>query len=188
MDPAADSTPPTSVDGTRRATVLDAALVTFARFGYRKTSMDDIAAEAHISRPGLYFLFSSKGALFREAAERAIEVDLAAAERALAAPERPLLDRVVEAFDHWAGRYVGPLSDVAALIERNADLVGPLAQVGPPRFERILVEALAAASSAADPLAVAQALISVSVGLKHQARTREEYLVRLRSAASLIIG
>jgi AcrR family transcriptional regulator len=42
-------------DIPRRADVLDAAWRTFTRYGYRKTSMDDVAAEAEISRPGLYF-------------------------------------------------------------------------------------------------------------------------------------
>ena len=87
----------------RQSDVLDAALRTFARFGYRKTSMDAVATEARISRPGLYFLFSSKSGLFQAAADRGIERDLAAAEAALRDTESPLCDRIVEAFDSWAG-------------------------------------------------------------------------------------
>ncbi|MZD09631.1 TetR family transcriptional regulator, partial [Streptomyces sp. SID5785] len=59
--PAADT------DTDRRSLVLDSAMATFARFGYRKTSMEEVARAARISRPGLYFLFSSKEALFRAA-------------------------------------------------------------------------------------------------------------------------
>jgi len=56
----------------RRDAVLASALVTFARFGYRKTSMEEVARAAHISRPGLYFLFSSKELLFRAAVTRSL--------------------------------------------------------------------------------------------------------------------
>jgi AcrR family transcriptional regulator len=170
----------------RREQVLDAALGTFARFGYRKTSMDDVAAAARISRPGLYFLFSSKPALFRAATERAIELDLAAAEQALAARDRPLVERVVGAFDGWAGRYIGPLGDVQALVADNPDLLGPGAATGPDRFQRMLLDALRGARR--EPEARTQTLVSVSVGLKHQVSSRAEYLARLRIAVDLVLG
>ncbi|MFD6726563.1 helix-turn-helix domain-containing protein, partial [Streptomyces sp. NPDC060131] len=46
---------PTGADADRRTMVLESAMATFARFGYRKTSMEEVARAAHISRPGLYF-------------------------------------------------------------------------------------------------------------------------------------
>lgn len=172
--------------GARRDAVLDAALGTFSRFGYRKTSMDDVAADARISRPGLYFLFSSKVALFRAATERAIEQDLAAVERVLADSDRPLAERVVAAFDSWAGRYVGPMRDVQSLVEGDPDLLGPVATAGPERFRQLLLGALADAPC--DPQAVVQTLLSVSVGLKHQGVDRAEYVARIRTAVALVLG
>ncbi|MGW5822670.1 TetR family transcriptional regulator, partial [Streptomyces noursei] len=46
--------PPSPIADTadRRTAVLDSAMVTFARFGYRKTSMEEVARAARISRPG----------------------------------------------------------------------------------------------------------------------------------------
>ncbi|MGO4422861.1 TetR/AcrR family transcriptional regulator, partial [Streptomyces sp. MCAF7] len=64
--------------------VLDVALTTFARFGYRKTSMEEVAKAARISRPGLYFLFSSKEDLFRAAVTEVLERDIATVEHVLA--------------------------------------------------------------------------------------------------------
>lgn len=64
-------------------------MATFARFGYRKTSMEEVARAAHISRPGLYFLFSSKESLFRAAVTQALHRDITAVERALADGDRP---------------------------------------------------------------------------------------------------
>lgn len=170
----------------RRESVLDAALNTFARFGYRKTSMDDIAADAQISRPGLYFLFSSKPALFRAATERAIQLDLAAAEVALNVPGRPLAWRLVDAFDSWAGRYIGPLADVQSLVEDNPHLLGPAAQAAPDRFQQMLLDALV--DDSAQSHAVAQTLVSISIGLKRQVADRQEYLTRMKTAVELVLA
>ncbi|MET9177618.1 TetR/AcrR family transcriptional regulator [Kitasatospora aureofaciens] len=180
------ASPTTETD--RRTAVLDSALATFARFGYRRTSMEEVARAAHISRPGLYFLFSSKQALFRAAAAQALERDIAAVEHVLADAHRPLADRLVEAFDQWAGRYVGPLArDVAVLIEDNPDLLGELALTAPRRFEELITDAIAVASGQATATSRAQTMISASIGLKHQAATREFYLERLKAAVHLLV-
>src|SRR5436305_12032061 len=129
---------PKAADPGRRAAVLDSALLTFARHGYRKTSMEEVARTARISRPGLYFLFDSKEALFRAAVTRALDLDLAAAEQSLADTGRPVRERLVDAFDRWAGRYIGPLArDVPSVIEQNPDLLGAIAETAPRRFEEL---------------------------------------------------
>ncbi|MFJ3221685.1 TetR/AcrR family transcriptional regulator [Kitasatospora sp. NPDC086801] len=180
------SSPTTDTD--RRTTVLDSALATFARFGYRKTSMEEVARAARISRPGLYFLFSSKEALFRAAATQALEGDIAVVEHVLADVDRPLPERLVEAFDQWAGRYVGPLArDVAVVIEDNPDLLGGIAQTAPRRFEELIMNAIAIESGQEMATAVAQTMISASIGLKYQATTREFYLERLKVAIELLV-
>ena len=51
-------------DEQRRRRILDAALHCFLQFGYGKTSMDDVAKKAGLSRPSLYLKFSSKDDLF----------------------------------------------------------------------------------------------------------------------------
>ena len=81
----------------RRELVLAAALDTFARYGYRKTSMEDVARAAAISRPGLYLLFGSKQELFTAAVTQALDQSLAAAAGALAGTTRPLRDRLLDA-------------------------------------------------------------------------------------------
>src|SRR5664279_833000 len=75
------SGPTAAVGPDRRGAVLSSALTTFARFGYRKTSMDEVARAARISRPGLYFLFESKEDLFRSAVARSLDEDLIEVER-----------------------------------------------------------------------------------------------------------
>lgn len=176
---------PTFGDAARRDAVLESALRTFARFGYRKTSMDDIAREAEISRPGLYFLFSSKAKLFAAAADHGIEQDLRDAQQALQTPGRPLSERIVDAFDFWAGRYVGPLRDVSAVLDGNPNLLGPIARSGPDRFEQMLITALREAGGG-EPEAVAQTLVSTSIGIKHQITSRDEFRARMAATVNLL--
>jgi AcrR family transcriptional regulator len=172
----------------RRASVLDSALLTFARFGYRKTSMDEVARAAHISRPGLYFLFASKEALFRAAVTQALERDLDTVGRVLAERDRPLRERLLEAFDAWAGRYVGPLTrDVTAVIEDNPGLLGAIVETAPRRFAELVTGALAATSGRARTAEVTSTLISTSIGIKHQVTSREDYRERLRVAVDLLL-
>lgn len=51
--------------GRRRAALLDAALKLFGQYGYRRTSIDDIAREADVAKGTVYLSFASKEELFR---------------------------------------------------------------------------------------------------------------------------
>jgi AcrR family transcriptional regulator len=52
--------PPRGDAGSRRAAILDAALPVFGQYGYRRTSMDDIAREAGIAKGTIYLNFASR--------------------------------------------------------------------------------------------------------------------------------
>ncbi|NEB15968.1 TetR/AcrR family transcriptional regulator [Streptomyces coelicoflavus] len=185
--PDAGHPPSTVADTGRRTMVLDSAMVTFARFGYRKTSMEEVARAADISRPGLYFLFSSKESLFRAAVTQALERDITAVGHVLADTGRPLAERLLDAFDQWAGRYIGPLTrDVAVVIEDNPGLLGEIIATTPQRFEQLITDAIAVEAGQAAARRVAQTMISASTGLKHQAASREFYLARLEVAIDLL--
>ncbi|MET9409791.1 TetR/AcrR family transcriptional regulator [Streptomyces sp. NPDC002935] len=94
-------------DVQRREQTLEAALTVFATFGYRRTSMDAVAQASDVSRPGLYFLFSSKPELFRATMRQELDKALGAVRAALAAPGADLGARLVAALDAHLGRYVG---------------------------------------------------------------------------------
>lgn len=63
--------------------LVDAAIRTFVRFGYRKTTMLDIAAEADVSRPTLYASYRSKDEILAASIRYMSERALARAEVAL---------------------------------------------------------------------------------------------------------
>ncbi|WP_115717763.1 TetR/AcrR family transcriptional regulator [Gallaecimonas mangrovi] len=182
---------PVAEGNTRRIAIMHAALATFARFGYRKTSMEEIARTARISRPGLYFLFSSKEQLFREVVSHVLSEDLAEVERQLSTPGLPLAGRIVSAFDQWAGRYVGPLArDLAALIETNPEILGDIVTQAPERFSALVIDAIASSEKPEHrekAAALTQTLISASIGIKYQADTRDEYTARFATAVDLLL-
>ena len=182
---------PSAIRTDRRELVLESALRTFARFGYRKTSMEAVAQAAHISRPGLYFLFSSKEELFRAAVTQALDADMLAIDGILNDDAHPLPVRILEAFDRWAGRYIGPMTrDIATVIEDNPELLGPIAESAPQRFAELLTSALSAKTTDTRPSrasAVAQTLISASIGIKHQVEDRTTYRQRLQVAIDLLV-
>src|SRR6266568_4929229 len=83
--------PAESSAAERREHMLDAALRTFARYGFRRTAMDDVAAEAGVSRPSLYQHFAGKEDVFRALSQRIHDRALAAS-RAAARGDGPLAD------------------------------------------------------------------------------------------------
>jgi len=175
----------------RREQILASALDTFAHYGYKKTSMEDVARAAAISRPGLYLLFGSKQELFTAAVTQALDRSLIIVTEALADATQPLRDRLLHAFDGWTGTYIGAMSrEVTSIAEDYPELLGPVVAEYPRQFAALLCAALAEQLDTAGALrsiAVAQTLISTSIGIKHEVTTREAYMERLATAIDLIL-
>jgi AcrR family transcriptional regulator len=73
-------------DAEKRTRILDGAMKVFLAYGYQRTTMDDIARAAEMSRPALYLLFRNKADIYRAIAADIMDQSVAAAERALAQP------------------------------------------------------------------------------------------------------
>jgi AcrR family transcriptional regulator len=175
--------PATDPAEARRRALLDAALGVFFRFGFRKTSMDEVARAAQVSRQGLYLHFDSKEALFRATVKHVLEGSLDGATTALRDAGLPLEARLVAAFDHWVGRYVGMFGASAAdLAEATGALVAPMMK----EYEALFIEALVRAMNASKlPAAhkragltarqLADTLSATARGLKYSSASREEF-------------
>jgi AcrR family transcriptional regulator len=72
--------------------ILDAAMRVFRRHGFRRSSIEQAAEEAGLTRQALYHHFSSKEALFRAVIERLYEQGLAAEIAAAKAAEEEGLE------------------------------------------------------------------------------------------------
>lgn len=70
-------------ENTKHDAILDAAATLFRRYGYRRTSMEDIAKETGVSRPSLYSYFKNKDEVFESLSRRLHENALSESERLL---------------------------------------------------------------------------------------------------------
>lgn len=64
---------PKVTEDERRRRILDAAEGVFMSYGFQRTTMDDIARAAEISRPALYQHFRNKTDIYRADARRRLE-------------------------------------------------------------------------------------------------------------------
>ena len=83
----------------RKKDILDAALYCFLNFGYSKTSMDDVAKKAGISRPLIYLKFKNKEDLLLALFDHIMEEPLKEAEEIVKSnmSRKEKLTRLVEA-------------------------------------------------------------------------------------------
>ena len=91
---------PLPAHGDRPATILACALAVFTERGYHKTSMDDIAAAAGVSKPILYQHFAGKRELYLGMLQDSVEAVSAGVAAAVAAATNDA-DRVRAAFAYY---------------------------------------------------------------------------------------
>jgi AcrR family transcriptional regulator len=82
----------------KRARILEGAMKVFLAYGFDRTTMDDIARAAEVSRPALYLQFKNKTDIYRAIAQAMLEAAVSHAQTALAGDE-PFADRVFSALD-----------------------------------------------------------------------------------------
>ncbi len=178
---------------SRLCTVLDAAVSVFARYGYRKTSMDDVARAAGVSRQGLYLSFANKEELFRRALEHSLSDQLASAIAALSRAEDGLETRLIAACKEWSGRFVGSLgADAADLMCASTALAGATLTEYEWQFEEALTNAIGgtavAERCAAAGLNIAdfvRALHATARGLKQSCKTQEDFVNGVTAAVRM---
>ena len=69
---------------SRRVKIVAAAYEAFCNYGFKRTSMDDIAKGAGVSRPALYQIFANKTEIFSAAVEEFFEGKKVASEEVFA--------------------------------------------------------------------------------------------------------
>jgi AcrR family transcriptional regulator len=179
----------------KRAAILDAATGVFLRFGFRKTSMDDLARAAGISRQGLYLQFPTKEALFKDAVLNVIATTRTAAQAALARTDAGVEDRLLDAFDALHGHAIGkPGSEhMAELLETATLLVGRVFEDLEQSFVADVARVLRATgvaekwkASGVPAKDLAAHLYTTSNGAKHRPGTHAEYRDHMRTAIRIV--
>lgn len=162
-----------------RRRIGDAALVLFARHGFARTSMADIAREAQVARATVHLAFRDKTALFEHLAGQLVDDTLAAAALAWATgsddPPAARLTRALLAADLPLFRLLHASPHGAELLSLDADLTRRHAERLDSGLEALLAQHLAAIGGL-DPAGfgtwadAARFVRSASAGLKHTAR------------------
>jgi AcrR family transcriptional regulator len=187
------SAPEAERTDARHHAVLDAAVGVFARYGFRKASMDEVARAAGVSRQGLYLQFGNKEELFRRALEHSLDTQLTAALTALARIEDGLEARLIAACDAWSGRFVGSLgTDATDLMCASTSLAGATLARYESRFEAAVAAAIAdspldgyCAQRDLCPKELARTLHATARGLKQSCMSREEFVKGMTVAARM---
>lgn len=169
-----------------RERILGAAFTRFARYGFRRTSMEDIAGEAGVSRAALYLQFRNKEEIFKSLAQDLQDRALARAGEALD-DRGPLAERVCAAIEGKSLEMVRITLESphgSELLDETGRLCGDLVAETERRFAEQLTRVLRRAASdgeidlAAAELAApaaAQLLLRAVRGLKGPGITVEDY-------------
>ena len=137
---------------SRRAAILDAALRLFGQYGYRRTSMDDIAREAEIGKGTIYLSFASKEEVFQALGERLVQRMLAGAEDASRRPGTTA-DKLAAMHAAWFGTYVETIRHsphAAELLDAKHRLSADLVADAARRYKRLVRDVLTEAAAAGE--------------------------------------
>jgi TetR/AcrR family transcriptional regulator of autoinduction and epiphytic fitness len=178
----------------KKCKIVKAARSVFLRYGYRRVSMNEIAAAAGVSRPALYLLFKNKEEIFIGVFFDWVEDAIAAIETAMAKASTPTA-KIEQAFEIWA---VQPFEmmlgspEVRELVECSFDFAQNAMRQGYVQFEAVLTPVLASAgvrrSDVVRPADVAHVLASAVRGFKQAATTPDELRQLIRALLTLCLA
>jgi AcrR family transcriptional regulator len=191
--------PPRGDATARRAEILDAALRVFGQYGYRRTSVDDIAREAGIAKGTIYLSFASKEEVFQALSQSLAQRMLAGAE---AARHRPgtTADKLAAMHAAWFGTYAETISrspHAAELLDAKHRLSAALVTDAASQYKRlvrdVLTEAVAAGELDLEPPGLtadtaAELLIGSARGLQSSATSPAAYRRYLKALVRVIVA
>jgi AcrR family transcriptional regulator len=177
---------------TRQAEIVAAAVPVFLRFGYKKASMDAVAAAASLSRQAVYLHFPGKEALFAAVVDNLCQTTRQIAHVALWREGSSLSEQLLAAFDetmpHESMQLLAELLTTAkALVPDSVANIDALV-VG--EVSARLRDALGRRGWPVADVSVeqaAQVLQASSYGVKQQTANRADYLAGMQAAIGLVL-
>ena len=179
----------------QREAILVAATTAFLRYGFKKTSMDDVARAAGVSRQGLYLYFETKDLLFRETLQHLVSHMISTARSVAEDGNLSFRDRLLGVFEAVHGTAFQSASpehafellqsaqsaDGALLVQLDRDLMG-------------IVAALLAEAGAADRweeagvtvAELSEQLLMSAKGIKASVDTLTAYRERMLTAIRIV--
>jgi len=179
----------------QREAILKAATATFLRYGFRKTSMDDVAQAAGVSRQGLYLYFDTKDLLFREALQYLVSHMISTARSVAEDGNLSLRDRLLGVFEAVHGSAFQSASPEHAFeLLQSAQSADGALLVQLDRDLMAIVAALLAEAGAADRweeagvtvAELSEQLLMSAKGIKASVDTLTAYRERMLTAIRIV--
>lgn len=193
------STQPSARASAKKNAVLDTTANVFAQYGFKRTTMNDIAQAAGISRPALYLMFDNKEQLFKELA--AYRLDLALREaKAVLEGDGSVSSRFIDAIMIFEKTYTEPVANSphgAELIDVNMNLATDVMSKGYARLIAALAKLLKDADKSGEvsfkntPMSYktfVELLLSSIGGLKKKAGSKAEYRKQTQQVAHVFLS
>ena len=186
----------------KREAILAAATTMFRRYGYKRTTMEDLAKETGVSRPSLYAHFANKDEVFRSLSAQLHENALTESRRILQAdPDEVALEERLE------GALAAKLCGVITFGDESPHgneicdeanrLCGDIVTEASGRFLAMLTSSLRSANrrgevhlggSRPSPVHAAEILNLGAYGLVRGAADTTTFLTRLRSFVQIFVS
>lgn len=186
----------------KRLTILEAAITQFSQYGYRKTSMEDIANAAGVSRPSLYSYFENKEEIFRSLSshlnDQAFEqAKIALTETRADTSLNQRIENALLAFNVSLFRLLDESPHGAELMDESSRLCGDIAQTYYSKFQDLLANEISYAvkvgeldlvASGITPASAAETIRFAVVGLKANAGSASNYQKRVQQFIRVYIA
>ena len=170
----------------KRDAVYDAASVVFAQYGFRRTTMNDIAKSAGISRPALYLMFENKEDLFQGLAAHRLDQAIDSALSVLKGNGK-IADRFLESLLVFEQIFYEPIADSphgTELMDISLSLASEIMTKKLARFHTALTKSLGEAEARGQitfarvpmkPRAFVELLFTALNGVKKRALNTAEF-------------
>jgi len=179
-------------DSDRQDAILDAAFGVFASYGYRRSTMEDIARAAGLSRSALYLHFRNKEDIFRSLTHRHFDTSMAQMEAALTRKGQTAEEALYAAFVAKDG----PLMEMifatphgAELLDAGMSAVPDLVKTAGARAAQVLCRWLVTRGVPADlgpPQGLAEMVVAALMGLKSTAKSLDDLRAAQRQLARVM--
>lgn len=179
------------LDDERTEAILDAAYLCFTRHGVRRTTMEDIAREAGVSRPAVYQHVRNKEDAFRRLAGRLLDATLADARTGVRKPGE-LTDRLTAALEAKLGLTLRLWRDspahAAELLGADARLSAELIDAYNADMRGLLADTVRAARPGVRADEFAELLLALTRGLEADLSDPQAPSRRLRHGVALLVA
>lgn len=192
--------PETNIERHRakREAIYEAAATVFAQYGFRRTTMNDIAQAAGISRPALYLMFDNKENLFQGLAAFRLDQAIEQALGALAGGG-DTNERIIAALLVFERIFYEPIADSphgAELMDISQSLASELMMKDIVRLHAALAKTLSDAEQAGEvnlensplkPKAFVELLFTGLNGVKKKASNTAEFRKMVKQLAEVFL-